>query len=109
MTCKDCIHQAACFDWCKGFGQEAKSCEHFSDKSEWIHFPAKDPKMAYYAIGYGIGAVLIEEPIYGWGIKNGKLCVIDERGDFYEIGKLVFLTKDEAEKEVERRKKPNAD
>nr|DAJ55455.1 MAG TPA: hypothetical protein [Caudoviricetes sp.] len=107
MSCKDCIHQTACFNWYKGFGQETKLCEHFSDKAEWIHLSKKDHEMAYYAIGYGKGAVLIEEPIYGWGIKNGKLCVIDERGDFYEIGNLVFLKKDEAEKEVERRKKPN--
>lgn len=104
MTCKDCIHQDACFDWCKKFVDETKLCKCFSDKSEWVHLSEKDVKMAYYAIGYGCGAVLIEEPIYGWGIKNGKLCVIDERGDFYEIGNLVFLKKDEAEKEVERRR-----
>lgn len=41
MTCKDCIHQIACFDWCRGFGQEAELCEHFSDKSEWVHLPCK--------------------------------------------------------------------
>lgn len=107
MSCKDCIHQTACLDWCKGFGQETKVCKHFSDKSEWFHLSSKDREMAYYAIGYGKDATLIEEPIYGWGIKNGKLCIIDECGDFYEIGNLVFLKKDEAEKEVERRKKPN--
>lgn len=22
MTCNDCIHQTACFDWCRGFGQK---------------------------------------------------------------------------------------
>ena len=41
MTCNDCIHQTACFDWCRGFGQEAELCEHFSNKSEWIYFPLK--------------------------------------------------------------------
>ena len=107
MSCKDCIHCSACLDWCRGFGQEAESCKYFSDKSEWFHLSGKDHEMAYYAIGYGKGAVLIEEPIYGWGIKNGKRCVIDNRGDFYEIGNLVFLKKDEAEKAVERRRKSN--
>ena len=34
MTCKECIHQTACLDWCRGFGQEAELCEHFSDKAE---------------------------------------------------------------------------
>lgn len=104
MTCNDCIHHAACLDWCRGFGQEAELCEHFSDKSEWFHLSSKDPEMAYYAFGYGKYAQLEEEPIRGWGIKNGKLCVIDKRGDFYELGDMVFLTKEEAQKDVERRK-----
>lgn len=105
MTCKDCIHQASCLNWCRGFGQEAKLCEHFSDKAEWFHFPAKDYKTAYYPLGYGNKAQVIEEPIYGLAIKNGKRCIIDECGDFYEIGEEVFLTKEEAQKVVEQRKK----
>ena len=104
MTCKDCIHQTACLDWCRGFGQEAELCEHFSDKSEWFHFPSKDCKTAYYVVGYGDGARVIAEPIYGWGVKNGRPSVIDAYGDLYEIDTEVFLTKENAEKEVERRK-----
>ena len=105
MTCKDCIHQAVCLNWCRGFGQEAELCEHFSDKSKWVHLTNKDYKTAYYALGRGKSAVLIEEPIYGWGIKDGKYYVIDECETLYEIGKEVFLKKEAAEKEVERRKK----
>lgn len=119
MTCKDCIHWKACKDsayeyygedaasaydedsCCKSF---AETCENFSDKSEWFHFPSKDYKNAYYPVWYGDDAQVIEEPICGWGIKNGKQCVIDECGDFYEIGGMVFLTKEEAQREVERRK-----
>lgn len=119
MTCKDCIHWKACKDsayeyygedaasaydedsCCKSF---AETCENFSDKAEWVHLSSKDPEMAYYAFGYGKYAQLEEEPIRGWGIKNGKLCVIDKRGDFYELGDMVFLTKEEAQKDVERRK-----
>lgn len=48
MTCKDCIHQTACFDWCRGFEQETELCEHFSDKSEWLHLSNKDHKTTYY-------------------------------------------------------------
>jgi hypothetical protein len=107
MTCKDCIHQTACLNWCRGFGEEAKLCEHFSDKAEWVHLPDKDYKTAYYALGYGKGAVLIEEPIYGLAIKNGKHYVIDECKDLYEIGENVFLTKEKAEKALELRRKKN--
>lgn len=119
MTCKDCIHRKVCknsaynyygedaasaYDedrCCKEF---AESCENFSDESEWVHLLSKDYKTAYYAVGYGDNAQVIEEPVCGWGIKNGKQCVIDECGDLYEIGKEVFLTKEDAEKDVERRK-----
>lgn len=119
MTCKDCIHWKACKDsayeyygedaasaydedsCCKGF---AKICENFSDKSEWVHLLSKDFKTAYYVVGYGDDARVIEEPIYDWGAKNGKPCVIDGCGDLYEIDTEVFLTKEDAEKDVKRRK-----
>lgn len=111
MTCKDCLHYEACdrlADAKLGYGimqVRTDVCKCFSDKSEWFHLSAKDNTMAYYSVGYGNSAQVVEEPIYGWGIKNGNLCVIDECGDFYEIGDMVFLTKEEAQKEVERRKK----
>lgn len=104
MSCKDCIHCSACLDWCRGFGQDVGLCKHFSDKAEWFHLYVKDHGIAYYPIGQGDKAQVIEEPIYGLAIKNGKRCIIDECGDFYEIGEEVFLTKEEAQNVVERRK-----
>ena len=119
MTCKDCIHWKACKDsayeyygedaasaydddsCCKEF---AKICENFSDKSEWLHLLGKDYETAYYPVGYGNDARVVEEPICGWAIKNEKRYIIDECGDPYEIGEEVFLTKENAEKDVERRK-----
>ena len=119
MTCKDCLHWKACKDrayeyygedaasaydddsCCKEF---AKICENFSDKSEWLHLSGKDSTTAYYPVGYGNNARVIEEPIYGLIIDNGKHCIIDEYGDLYEIGKEAFLTKEDAEKAVEQRK-----
>ena len=104
MTCKDCIHQTACLDWCRGFGQESELCEHFSDKAEWFYLYVKNHGMAYYPIGHGNKAQVIEEPIYGLIINNGKQYVIDEYRDLYKIGEEVFLVKEDAEKAVERRK-----
>lgn len=102
MTCEDCLKKE--LGYCKLNCTEPQRCEDFKDKSEWFHLSGKDCETAYYAVGYGNDARVIEEPICGWGIKNRKRCVIDECGDFYEIGKLVFLTKENAEKEVEWRK-----
>ena len=113
MTCKDCLHYEACdrlADAKLGYGimqVRTDVCKCFSDNAEWVHFPGKDYKTAYFAIGRGDEARVVEEPICGWGVKNGRPCVIDEYGYIYEIAAEVFLTKEKAEKEVERRKKPN--
>lgn len=110
MTCKDCLHYEACdrlADAKLGYGImqiRIGVCKCFSDKSEWSHLSGKDSTTVYYSVGYGDKAKVVEEPVYGWGIKNGKQCVIDEYGDLYELGNIVFLTKEEAQKEVERRK-----
>lgn len=119
MTCKDCIHWKACKDsayeyygedaasaydedsCCKPF---AETCANFTDKSEWFHLSGKDSTTAYYPVGYGNNARVIEEPIYGLIIDNGKQYVIDEYRDLYKIGEEVFLVKEDAEKDVERRK-----
>lgn len=103
-TCENCLHQKACFDWCRGFGEEAKLCEHFSNKSEWVHLPNKGFATAYYPLGYGDNAKIIEETITVWGITGNKLGVIDEYGDFYEVGVEVFLSKEEAEKALAERR-----
>ena len=102
MTCKDCLKKE--LGYCKLTCIEPQRCEDFKDKSEWFYFPIKDYKTAYYAVGYGDEAQVITEPIRGWGIKNGRPCVIDICRDLYEIDAEVFLTKEDAEKEVERRK-----
>ena len=81
-----------------------ETCEHFSDKSEWFHFPSKDCETAYYAVGYGNDAQIIEEPIWGWDVQNGKSCVLDRYGCLYEIDVEAFLTQEDAEKDVKRRK-----
>lgn len=107
MTCNDCLHCEACNRLAVGYNiMQIKTCvcKHFSNKSEWFHFPAKDCKTAYYVLGHINNAQIIEEPIYGLAIKNGKLYIIDECRDFYEIGEEVFLTKEEAVGEIERRK-----
>ena len=119
MTCKDCIHYDACknaaYDYagedavsvydddrcCKVF---AENCVNFSNKAEWFHLYGKSHGMAYYPLEYGNKAQVLEEPIYGLATKNGKHYIIDECRDFYEIGEEVFLTKEDAEKDVERRK-----
>ena len=107
MTCKDCLHYEACDRLAVSYNiMQVKTCvcKCFSDKSEWFHFASKDCATAYYAVGYGNNARVIEEPIYGLIINDGKQYVIDEYRDLYKIGEEVFLVKEDAEKAAERRK-----
>ena len=113
MTCKDCLHYEACdrlADAALDYGiMQIRTCvcKCFSDKSEWVHLVDEDCEMAYYAVGNGNDIFVEDEPINGMGIKDGKQCVVDYFGDFYKIGETVFLTEEEAQKEIERRRKIN--
>lgn len=95
MTCKDCIHQTACLDWCRGFGQEAKLCEHFSDKAEWVHLPCR--------VGTVVYEVGTDGRIYGCTVRRiiyeTPGCAFDDRA----IGQSVFLACEDAEKALEER------
>lgn len=106
MNCKDCIHQTACFDWCRGFGQEAELCEHFSDKAEWVHLPCKLGDNVYCF-----------EPSFNQmrkpELKVLKTKIIDVKTimtvyglnfNIDDVGKTVFLTREEAEKALAERK-----
>ncbi len=97
MTCKDCIHQTACLDWCRGFGQEAKLCEHFSDKAEWVHLPCR--------VGTVVYEVGTDGRIYGCTVRRiiyeTPGCAFDDRA----IWQSVFLALEDAEKALEERSK----
>ena len=107
MNCKDCIHQTACFDWCRGFGQEAELCEHFSDKSEWIHLPCKVGDVAYcyepcFDADHTPKLKVVEKEIVE--LKT-IATVFGLNFDVKSIGKTVFLTREEAEKALTERSK----
>lgn len=107
MTCEDCLHYGACDYWLRKEAKHLNSdegfvCEYFADKSEWICLPRKDYTTAYYPLGYGDSARIIEEPIKGWCVMDNKLYVVDECRDFYEVGTEVFLSKDTAKRHLQR-------
>ena len=101
-TCKDCLHYEAC----KRFNEirtnvinESKRgaenlCELYADKSRFVELPCK---VGDTVLWYSISGEIIEAKI----IKNG-FCAKIENGFEYdvgydEIGKTVFLTREEAE------------
>ena len=107
-TCKDCIHYAVC---CKYdmYGDCAKECKSFDGKDDWVHLPCKVGDTIYfdtYKRGENIGVqphkvgkvVVIVSTTRKFG------CVGADIPD-WEFGKSVFLTREEAEKALEDRRK----
>ena len=116
-TCKDCLHYKACkgtymnvseyksiTDFDSEHYADIYHCPDFADKSEWVHLPCKVGDTAYYVVGYGNNARIIEEGLKGVVIFGDKLYVVDECKDFYEVGVEVFLSKQEAEKALAERR-----
>ncbi len=114
MTCKYCIH----FDVCaNAYGEveaeteikniNGKSCYYFKDKSKYIELPDIKENQAMYLVYIDKIKCL---NFQGYSIKKGILSVHLYRNGFNwwcdvnEIGKTVFLTKEEAEAKLKRLK-----
>lgn len=110
MTCKDCLHYEACFD----YEEYASSCKNFTDRSEWVHLPCKVGDTVYYFDGayhlknknnWKVKPIKVTEFSTKIG-RSGKLYPLSiiangTRYPLTSIGKTVFLTREEAEKALE--------
>lgn len=118
MTCKDCIHNQVCIAY-KQLADISDICPHFADKSQYIKLPckvgdtvytnfsvvgdylrAKDKPYACKIVFIGIN----ESNDFGGGfvnakLKNGRMWQFK----FLDIGKIVFLTKESADKALKER------
>ena len=101
MTCKDCLHYEACEN--KFLPEEP--CKMFSGKSEWVHLPCKAGDNVYCF-----------EPSFNQmrkaELKVLKTKIIDVKTtmtvyglnfNLDDVGKTVFLTREEAEKALAER------
>lgn len=101
MNCKDCIHYEACYY------HDFYECGWFKDKSEWVHLPCK--------VG---DTVFCFEPCFDTD-HHPKLKVVEKEiielktiatvfglnFDIDNIGKTVFLNREEAEKALDKKRK----
>ena len=115
-TCKDCLHYEACdrlADAKLGYyimQIRAGICAQFSDKAEWAHLPCKVGTQVFFLRDKNnIIETSIEKIIFKG--KDGNGCYIKlECNAMYEtsyqsVGKTVFFTREEAEKELDKRRK----
>ena len=119
MTCKDCLHYDACE---KCFGEFrcnfpprtdwADTCSFFSDKSEWVHLPCKVWDVVYQVTRNFISEFKVRfVEIATCGnlfLHTDLISGIIYTGDVFsesDIGKTVFLTREDAEKTLEEMRK----
>ncbi len=103
MECKDCLHRIACLDWCKGFGEDAKLCEHFSARNEWVHLPCKVGDTVYIESEY---QGVVESKVRTLFLASNSVEMIRTGYcdvPFSNFGVTVFVTREEAEKALAER------
>ena len=105
-SCKDCLHYEACDMYEDLDGYRSKTiCSNFTEKSEWVHLPCKVNSTVYIASEYhGVIESKVRKIFLG---LNGAEMIRTQHYDipFSNWGKTTFLTREEANKALEERRK----
>lgn len=120
-NCKDCMHNEACSVFAGDLGEDgAEKCVCFKDRNRFVELPCKVGNTLYMLNRNksNIQEMTLDKPdIRCHCIKDDEfaccmpICNDKENGicayrfhlDFSEIGKTVFLTREEAEKALKER------
>ena len=107
MICENCLYNKNCQFLLKHKNEEVEGCTAFEDKSEWVHLPVKVGDIVYcFAPCFDtyhrprlkvVGKEIIE-------LKT-IATVFGLNFDIDNIGKTVFLTREEAEKALKKQRK----
>ena len=120
MTCKECIHEnlcviKACPDAFENTKWEKEPCDHFKPKSRFIELPCEVGQVVW----------VVEHSNWQhteWKVTEAKVSMLQQKADkswkirisirssvydvtLDEIGKTVFLAKEEAEKALQEKLK----
>lgn len=118
MTCKDCVHYEACKEWCSGIDEyidperkeNQEPCKHFKDKNLFVELPCKVGDILYeiterriksHWVKCIVRRVVLRIEVGLNGYISAK-CGTTISVPLQNIGKTVFLTREEAEKALER-------
>ncbi len=105
MTCKDCLHYERCYsiytrdmlDMTNG------ECVYYTDRSEWVHLPCKAEQQLWFIENGEVKASTVDRLVYEELSTDDIFTRIDGYGFsvfFEDVGKTVFLTREEAEKSI---------
>ena len=102
MTCKECLHYGICYtqETCNDIEQQLKDfgCKDFANRSEWVHLPCRVGDKVY-RLSKCLGVV--QFVITSFTIYQSEMFFTDDSDNIIylpDIGRTVFLTREEAEK-----------
>ena len=113
-SCKDCLHSKVCKDWWSEreenlFSESNIACRTFADRSEWVHLPCKVGDRVWYLYRQSDTLLwdICETEVYEITLRDDGIhiyvtpvfCGFLEK----EIGKKLFLTREEAEKALKEK------
>lgn len=110
MTCKDCLHYEACIEMANDCGRRkiketiASKCEYFTTRSEWVNLPCKAEQQLWFVENGEVKASTVDRLVYEELSTDDIFTRIDGYGFsvfFEDVGKIIFLTREEAEKALE--------
>lgn len=117
-TCKDCVHYIACKSLLEsqgyivdGAGEDAdKRCDTFADKSRFVELPIRVGDKAFVLMFGRVITFIVErieldslEDAPAMRMHHGKRLIWEV--ELSEVGKTVFLTREEAEAALAERAK----
>lgn len=116
MTCKDCVHYDVCkrdiaICVCRISKKVEMLCDYFKDKTRFVELPCKVGDTVYRIIHLNDKYLQNTNKlkIADWwqiveiGIYQDDICFIDDSDNEFtidDIGKTVFLTREEAEEKL---------
>ena len=113
MNCRDCLHYEVCRLYSKKIRVPMSKddiCDIFTNRSEWVHLPCKVGRQLWFEKDGKVKVSTVDRLVYEELSADDIFTRIDGYGFsvfFEDIGKIVFLTREEAEKTLEEKKGAN--
>ena len=123
MTCKDCIHYEACKNLYEihgdGLSGESHVCDYFADRSQFVELPCRVGDKVYfnnvhlrYARVIAIyidasGGMFDLDITTNIATATGYEHFINKDYTFEDIGRRLFLTREEAEQALKLKEREN--
>lgn len=106
MICENCLYNKNCQFLLKHKNKEVEGCTAFEDKSEWVHLPCKVGDVVYcfepcFDTDHYPKLKVVEKEIVE--LKT-IATVFGLNFDIDSIGKTIFLTREEAEKVLDKQR-----